>query len=268
MKKNIIEKQGWRMVVRLNGIALMMLGLMALAACNGGAGSTAEPKGGEEAQVAVEAVLDGNMLTYGEHVYTLNGEVNFETTDYKTPTASVTFSNVPADYAEFETVYNMLLGKSPTGAAAMVPMAIEMYARDKGVGERCLKLLLNGQATVDEMVRVLKTKLDASQYGPENDQYLQRYMAAALLRGASNANGYTPAEPYTVEMCSSPNKVKEAPLSGGTVYYLFILANGWDSFQRSVEVILPTGSEYYKVFNCPATYSQCKPIVGTWGGLK
>lgn len=269
MKKIMIERQGWRRVVRLNGIALMALGLISLAACNGGTGGAAKANGGgEKAQAAVEAVLDGNTLTYGEHVYALNGEVDFGTTDYKTPTASVTFTNVPADYAEFETVYNKLLGKSPAGVAAMVPMAIELYARDKGVGERCLKLLLNGQATVDEMVRVLKTKLDASQYGPENDQYLQRYMAAALLKGADNANGYTPDEPYTVELCSSPNKVKDAPLSGGTVYYLFILANGWDSFQRSVEVIQPTGSEYYKVFNCPATYSQCKTIVGTWGGLK
>ena len=268
MKKNMIEKQGLRKVVRLNEVALMVLGLMFLAACNGGNGGSAEANGGEETQVAVEAVLEGNTLTYGEHVYALNGEVDVETTDYKTPSASVTFTNIPADYAEFETVYNRLLGKTPAGAAAMVPMAIELFARDKGVGERCLKLLLNGQSTVDEMVRVLKTKLDASQYGPENDQYLQRYMAAALLKGANNANGYTPDEPYTVEMCSSPNKVKEAPLSGGTVYYLFILANGWDSFQRSVEVIQPTGSEYYKVFNCPATYSQCKPIVGTWSGLK
>ena len=159
-------------------------------------------------------------------------------------------------------------GKSAHGAAAMVPMAIELYARDKAVGERCLKLLCNATTTVDEMVRVLKTKLDASQYGPENDQYLQRYMAAALLKGANNKNAYTPVEPYTVEMCSSANGMKEAELTGGYVYYLYIIANGWDTFQRQIEIFQPYNSEYYKVFNCPAAYAQCKPIVGTWPGLK
>ena len=62
--------------------------------------------------------------------------------------------------------------------------------------------------------------------------------------------------------------MKEAELAGGTVYYLYILAQGWDTFQRAVDVLLPYNSEYYKITNCAATYSQCKNIIGTWPGLK
>ena len=262
MKDRMNGKTGKLFVVAFLGLGLM--GLMGVAACGDGAKSA----GSVACAAASEAILEGNTLTYGKHTYTLDGKIDFASKNHKTPTASVTFSNVPADYEEFETVYNKLLGHSPAGVAAMIPMAIELYARDKAVGERCLKLLCNGSATVAEMVRVLKTKLDASQYGPENDQYLQRYLAAALLKGANSKNGYTPDEPYTVEMCSSPNGIKEAPMAGGTVYYLYILAHGWDTFQRAVEVIQPAGSEYYKVFNSPATYVQCKTIVGTWKGLK
>lgn len=247
------------------------LALVTFASCDNG-GSKAGQNGGNndlaEQQEAVEVQLDGNRLTCGDHVYTVNGEIDFNSKEHKTPSATVNFTHIPSGYAEFEAVYNSLLGKTQQGVAAMIPMAFELYARDHAVGEKCLLLLTGRSTAVDDMVRVLKTKLDASQYGPENDQYLQRYLAAALLKGAESKNAYTPVEPYTVEMCSSPNGVKESALSGGTVYYLYILANGWDSFQRSVEIIQPNGSEYFKVFNCPATYSQCKPIVGEWKGLK
>ena len=266
MKKKIIK------IGKAMKFALMGLSIASVVSCgNNGSDSAAKADTAANdvaATVALEAIVDGNTLTYGEHHYTLNGEINFDSKDHKTPTAYVTFTNVPSDYAEFEAVYTNLLGKSCHGVAAMIPMAIELYARDKAVGENCFKLLCHRATAVDEIVRVLKTKLDASQYGPDNDQYLQRYMAAALLKGADNKNSYTPEEPYTVEMCSNPNGVKESSFANGIVYYLYILANGWDTFQRSVEILKPSDGEYYKVFNCPATYTQCKNIVGEWKGLK
>ena len=94
------------------------------------------------------------------------------------------------------------------------------------------------------------------------------YMAAALLKGAVNSNAYAPEEPYTVELCASPNGVQDSPMMGGTTYYLYILAHGWDSEQRAVDVFQPAGSSTYKVCNCPSTYTQCKNIMGTWAGLK
>ena len=214
------------------------------------------------------AQVNGNTLTYGSHTYTVNGEINFNSNEHRTPTASVTFTNIPSGYAEFEAVYNGLLGKSLQGTAAMIPMAIEIYARDAATGKKCFDLLCNGSSTVDGIIRILKTKLVPSEYGPENDQYLQRYMAAALLKGAECTNAYAPETPYTVEMCSSPNGVQDSPLSGGTTYYLYILAKGWDSEQRAVDIFQSYDGTTYKVANCPSTYTQCKNIRGTWGGLK
>ena len=215
-----------------------------------------------------DAVVNGNSVTYGSHVYTVVSEIDPATREFKQPTASVTFTNVPSSYAEFEAVYNALLGKSRAGTAAMIPMAIEMYARDADMGTRCLQLLCNGSATVDGITRILKTKLVPSEFAPENDSYIQRYMAAALLKGAVNTNAYTPDKPYTVEMTMSPNGVKEAELMGGEVTYMYILAHGWDSFQRGVEVFQPFDTEYYKVSNCPSCYTQCKNIRGSWPGLE
>lgn len=213
--------------------------------------------------------VNGNTLTYGDHTYTVEGEINFNDnyTGYRgTPTASVSFTNFPSGYAEFEAVYNGLLGKSVQGTAAMIPMAIELYARDAAVGERCFNLLCNSSSTVSGIIRILKTKLVPSQYAGDNDPYIQRYMAAALLKGAMASNAYTPDQPYTVEMCCSANKPQNS--SYGMVYYIYILAKGWDTEQRQVEVLQPSGSDLYKVFNCPSCYVQCKNIVGTWGGLK
>ncbi|MBQ9659977.1 MAG: hypothetical protein IJV37_01755 [Bacteroidales bacterium] len=244
--------------------------LLILAGCNfsgGGSSDTQVSNPGFISQVETEAVLDGNTVRYGSHSYTVVSEIDPATREFKQPTASVTFTNFPASYAEFEAVYNGLLGKSRAGAAAMIPMAIELYARDAETGEKCLKLLCNSDATVSGITRILKTKLVPSEYAPENDSYIQRYMAAALLKGAVNTNAYTPDKPYTVEMTMSPNGVKESELMGGEVTYMYILAHGWDSYQRGVEVFLPFNGEYYKVSNCPSCYTQCKNIRGTWPGL-
>lgn len=217
-----------------------------------------------------EVQLNGNTLTYGDHVYTVNGEIDLNATTFQTATAYVTFTNVPSGYTEFEAVYNNLLGKSMQGTAAMIPMVMEIYARDAALGERCFNLICKGTATVSEIVRVLKTKFNYSPYSPENDLYVQRFLPAVTLKGAAYNNAYTPTEPYTVELCRSANA--PAPYSFdayGTVYYLYILApGGWDTFQRGVEIFKPEGSEMYKVFQCPAVYTMCKNIIGTWPGLK
>ena len=217
-----------------------------------------------------EAVVNGNTLTYGDHTYTVSGELTYDQTYYDTPTAFVTFTNIPSGVTEFKAVYDNLLGNTPQGAAAMVPMAIEIYARDANVGEQCFNVLCNSSSTVAGIVRTLKTKFNYSQYSPENDPYVQRYLPAALLKGATYTNGYKPEEPYTVKMSGNPNGIQDAPLTGGTVYYSYILTDGgWDTFQRGVEIFQPYGSNKYQVFNCPATYTQCRNIQnGPWQGLK
>lgn len=220
-----------------------------------------------------EAIVEGNTLTYGTHVYTVEGDFDFDgevTWLLEDPTAYVTFTNIPSGYTEFEAVYNNLLGKSIQGTAAMIPMAIEIYARHAATGERCLNLLCKGSATVSEMVRILKTKFNYSPYSPQGDAYVQRYLPAVTLKDAAYNNGYNPSEPYTVEMCRSANAPSSYSFDAyGTVYYIYILApGGWDSFQRAVDIFKPDNSEYYKVFQCPAVYTMCKIIQGTWQGLK
>ena len=217
-----------------------------------------------------DAVVNGNTLTYGDHVYTVNGEIELNGTVFNQPTAYVTFTNIPSGYTEFEAVYNNLLGKSMQGTAAMIPMAMEIYARNADLGERCFNLICKGSATVSEIVRILKTKFNYSPYSPENDLYVQRFLPAVTLKDAAYNNAYTPSEPYTVQMCRSANAPQPYSLDAyGTVYYLYILApGGWDTFQRGVEIFQAEGSDMYKVFQCPAVYTMCKNIIGTWQGLK
>ena len=220
-----------------------------------------------------EAIVNGNTLTYGDHTYTVEGAFDFDspvTGQLVDPTAFVTFTNIPSGYTEFEAVYNNLLGKSIQGTAAMIPMAMEIYARNAELGERCFNLICNSSSTVAGIIRILKTKFNYSPYSPQGDPYVQRYLPAVTMKGAAWNNGYNPTEPYTLEMVRSANAPQDTQITAyGTVYYIYILApGGWDTFQRSVEIWQPMGSDMYKVFNCPALYTQCKNIYGTWQGLK
>lgn len=230
---------------------------------------TAEPIGPAAATTAAgpDFKLEGNTLTYGDHVYTVEGDLNSGTYNAKA-TGKVTFTHIPTDVQEFTTVYEHLLGTTPHGVAAMLPMAIEMFGRNQEMGEQCIRLLANSASTANGALRILKTKFTPSEHAPENDTYLQRYLAAACLQGASNVNAYTPSEPYTVLMKASVNKHQEMA-NGDVVCYLYIDGTGgWDTTQRQVEVLTPYGGGLCKAFNFPSLYTQCKPIRGTWGGLK
>ena len=164
-----------------------------------------------------EAVINGNTMTYGDHVYTVEGEIDLNATTFQTPTAFVTFTNVPSGYTEFEAVYNQFLGKSMQGTAAMIPMAMEIYARDAALGERCFNLICNSDATVSGIIRILKTKFNYSPYSPEGDPYIQRYLPAVTMKNAAWNNGYNPTEPYTLEMCRSANAPQETTFTGSRI---------------------------------------------------
>ncbi len=215
-----------------------------------------------------EAIIDGSTLSYGEHTYSVSGTLSTDNLNgnYSNPTTWVTFSNIPSGYTEFSAVYNGLLGRTIQGTASMVPMAIEIYARNKATGERCLRLLCNSEATVTEMLRVLEERFRYNEYGGVNDTYVQRYIPAASLEGATPKNAYSPNEPYTVAMCPSVNKSQNT--SSGTVHNIYILSKGWSSNQRQIQILQPNGGGRYKVFGCTSVYTQCQPISGTWRGLK
>lgn len=130
-------------------------------------------------------------------------------------------------------------------------------------------LFLRWPSNVTSVVSQLNNKYGQSQHAPKNDSYHQRYLPAAVLKGATPENGYSPQHPYTIEMKASVNKHRDMQFMGaGRVVYLYILGKGWDTNQRSVEIIKPEDSELHQVFNCPALYTLCKTIRGTWQGLK
>ena len=206
-------------------------------------------------------------FTYGSHTYTMEGTFTADIYDANA-TGTVTFTHIPADYTEFEAVYTRFLGKTPHGAAAMMPMAMELYRRDREMGLQCLKLLCY-PSNVSSVTSILNTKYSASKFAPTDDPYLQPYLPAAVLKGATPDNGYTPQRPYTVEMRASVNKHQELRISGsGTVVYLYVMGKGWDTEKRQVEVVLQPGSQLHQVFNCPSLYTQCKQIRGQWKGLE
>ena len=216
---------------------------------------------------AVMTMQAQTTWTYGDHTYTMKGNLIAE--KYRSSASGVvTFTNVPSDYEEFEALYKQFLGKTPHGTAAMMPMAMEIYGRDREEGLRCIQLIC-WPSNVNSVVSQLKEKFGTSQYAPENDGYHQRYLPAAVLKGAKPQNGYTPLQPYTVEMKASVNKHQELTFMGsGTVMYLYIMGDGWDTHQRSVEIIKQPGKDLHQVFNCPSLYTQCKQIHGEWKGLK
>lgn len=205
--------------------------------------------------------------TYQGHAYTQKGTLTANQYD-RNASGVVTFTNVPASYEEFESLYMHFLGKTPHGTAAMMVMAMEIYGRDREVGKRCIELI-NYPSNVKAVIPRLNDKYGTSPYAPANDSYHQRYLPAAVLKGATPQNAYTPQQPYTVEMKASVNKHQELQIVGsGTVMYLYVMGKGWDTEQRSVEIIRQPNQTLYKIFNCPALYTQCKPILGPWPGLK
>lgn len=205
--------------------------------------------------------------TYGDHTYTQQGTLTAKQYDRKAK-GVVTFTNVPSDYEEFETLYTQFFGKTPHGTAAMMVMAMEIYGRDRQVGRKCIELI-NYPSNVNSVISILNDKYGSSQYAPANDSYHQRYLPAAVLKGATPQNGYRPQEPYTVEMKASVNKHQDMTFGGtGRVMYIYIMGDGWDTHQRSVEIIKQPDSELHQVFNCPSLYTQCKQIRGEWQGLR
>lgn len=219
-----------------------------------------------------ELLLERQTARYGEHVYSVEGGIDYEfETQYYDPqvTASVTFTHIPSGYTEFQAVYEGLLGKSLQGVMAMVPMAMEIYARHPETGEKCFRLLCKDESVANGILRILKTKFPTSTK-METDPYCQRYLPAALLAGADYRNDYAPEEPYAVDCgaaATHPQETKYAPY--GTVFYTYIFADGWESNARDVDVFLPLDGELYKIQGCAACYSQCRTILkGPWKGLK
>ena len=210
--------------------------------------------------VVMSAYAQKVECSVGSKNYKIEGRISHDTWN-KAQSSKVTFTGIPANLEEFKLV-RQTLGKEPQGAVALQVMAFEMYRRDRAVGEQALKLN-NTTTNFNSTIERLKEMMGKDKF------YARPYLAAALLDGAKPANAYTPNWPYCVKIRVNPvNKYQESQFLGGTVIYLQIDSEGWDTNWRGVEVVRPDGEQFYVVSNCPAMYTQCKQIKGTWKELQ
>lgn len=224
---------------------------------------------GDDAPASPSWCIDGNTMTYGSHTYTMQGD--FDRDYVEGGKARVTFTNVPGDYDEFQTVYQQFLGKTSYGVSAMLPMAFELWGRNHELGQRCLQLITHGTC-YNEIMRQLPSHMERSEHSPADDPYVQRCMPAAVLEGASKENGYNPTEPYTVNMTIGLKDTwgEESEILQAYVYKLNIISgNAWATQQRGVTVQLSwRGEQLYKVNGCPTLYVNIYPPRQDWNGLK
>lgn len=147
------------------------------------------------------------------------------------------------------------LAVEPHGAVALQILAFELFRRDQLAGAEALALnntAVNARDCV-ERLRELTVRQDP--------YYSRPYLAASFFEGASPTNGYNPRRPLRLSIRSSVNKGYQASqLLHGTVLYLDVYNEGYDTPWRSIEVVRPEGSAHYVVSNCPACYTQCKAI--------
>ena len=215
--------------------------------------SSAIPEKGD-AKDKLECTVNG-------HSYKLDGKINHGKWS-KHQKSTITFTNVPATLDEFIQV-RKTLGVEPQGAVALQIMAFEMYRRNPELGKKALELN-NTDTNLSSTLRQLQQVMNEA-----DKSYARPYLAAALLKGAKPTNAYQPEYPYQVKVQVNPvTKYQESELLDGVVIYLQVISEGWDTNQRGVEVVRPDGEEFYVVSNCPALYTQCKKIKGTFSGLK
>lgn len=262
--------------------ALMLVTLLALSGCNQGSQNTASQEAStmhdsasneriQETPTSAAAPVAVRGQLVDAHTYRLCGKTyttkgNFSVDAYnRNATGVVTFTGFPASYEEFADLYENFLGKTPEGTAAMATMAMELFYRDKAVGEKCVTLLCSPGSAAG-MKSIVGEKVRSWKRG---DPYGQRYLPAAVLKGATAENGYLPTDPYTIEMKASVNKHEKVQISdNGICMYIYVLGDGWDSHQRSVQVFLRTGGDHYKIWAASSLYVQCKNSLKDFKDLK
>lgn len=170
-------------------------------------------------------------------------------------TASVSISKIPATLDEFKAL-QAKLGTTPEGCVMLQLVAFEMYNRDKKVGEACVKLN-NTDINVPSVMRRLPEIFKKD----PNDSYPRLHLVATFFDGATPSNGFNPKKPYTIKVRTSKTRQYERSQSlQGYVLYLEVYSSGYDTSWRSCEVVKQKGSNYYKVSNSPAMYTQCKEV--------
>jgi len=194
----------------------------------------------------LQCQLEGNTLTCQTfaytHTYTLNeGE----------EVTTVEFTHFPDNEAEFKAVQEKLLGNSRPGTLALCLFSFEMYRRDRKVGEKCLKLCnLSANATIT--LSRISQKFPSNRFEKSEDPYVQPYLVATYLKGATEANRYKPDQPYvlTITYNDNPNLLQGEYSSTyqGRIYYYNVSWNG--DGQRNADVLVPDDGSLVMVHGC------------------
>ena len=203
----------------------------------------------------VEAKLDGNTLYYGDYYYT------FTETDTK---ATLQFSHFPASQKEFELLQKHLLGPSKPGALALTLLSFEMYRRDRNTGSACIRACMESSYAASAISQL-------SQKFPKNrsdinigDSYLQPYLIAACLNGATQDNLYQPLRPYKLEIflddSSYAKQGERTNVLYGYVYHYYVMRN---AKKCSASVLVPDDEPYVRGHNL-SNFTMAVPSIKTW----
>ncbi|MBQ4296632.1 MAG: hypothetical protein II755_13735 [Prevotella sp.] len=147
------------------------------------------------------------------------------------------------------------LGTTPEGCIMLQLVAMEMYRRDRTVGQECLRLN-NTDTNLSYVTNRLK------EIFRENDSYARPYLVSSFFKGAKPSNGYNPQKPYTIQVRRNPAHPEDerSQMLKGYVKYMQVYSDGYDTPWRGVEVVQQKGDTYYRVSNCPSIYTQCKEV--------
>ena len=171
--------------------------------------------------------------------------------------ARITITAVPTNEVEWEELQKQI-GHTPHGAVLLQLLAFEMYRGDAGAADHCIELN-NTPTNASETKRRMRDLIMR-----KGDSYARPYIAAAYFNGANPQNGYTPVRPFSVNMrVSMTRPYQMSQTLRGMVLTLDVWSEGYDTPWRTIEVVQPYDSPYYKVSNCTSIYTQCKEI--GWG---
>ena len=159
--------------------------------------------------VVMLAVSLGAYAQNPINVKVVNNNIGTSAADIKDgQTATIQFDRFPKTVEEFEQT-RVLIGEYPAGAAVLILMAFEMYRREvvfngktkaqeaDNIGWQCLNKVTS--SSCNAMQRVKETFSKDAGYAPK---YSKPWQVAAYLKGATEANGFNPTKPYTVEVRS------------------------------------------------------------------
>ncbi|MBQ7442991.1 MAG: hypothetical protein IJS59_03875 [Bacteroidaceae bacterium] len=199
------------------------------------------------------------------HTYTVEGHLDIDAPDLRSQQETVSWQHFPTTVDELREAQRQI-GNTLGGAVALQLMAFEIYRHNRVAGEEAVRLV-NHRNNVQSVLSVISQRYGSSGHAAADDLYVQPYLVASFLKGATTANRYTPSEPYTITVCwDATRQVQEASAfsGGGQLCHVYVVNNNYSTPKRQVQVIRSSPEAFFLVNNSPSLYTQCPPITGAW----